>query len=90
MVGGGGHIIDAYAVSAGRVAAGVRRHRPRSEAALVRAAQRGSEDALAELFWLLATWPSRRRWLVLGAGGETLDATPTPRGAPGRITGWCC
>jgi hypothetical protein len=37
---------------------------------------------------LLATWPSRRRWLVLGAGGETLDATPTPRGAPGRITGW--
>ena len=39
---------------------------------------------------LLATWPSRRRWLVLGAGGETLDATPTTRGAPGRITGWCC
>ena len=65
MVGGGGHVIDAYAVSAGRVAAGGRRHRPRSEAALVRAAQRGSEDALAELF--SRHWPALHRsaWLIV-------------------------
>ena len=65
MVGGGGSVIDAYAVSAGRVAAGGRRRRPRSEAALVRAAQRGSEDALGELF--SRYWPDLHRsaWLIV-------------------------
>ena len=39
---------------------------------------------------LLAAWPANRRWLVLGAGGETLAPDPTARSTRGRITSWCC
>ena len=64
MVGGGGHVIDAYAVRTGRPVAGAGRRRP-SEAALVRAAQRGSEAALGELFE--RHWPALHRsaWLIV-------------------------
>ena len=64
MVGGGGSVIDAYAVSPGRIVPRARR-RPRPEAVLVRAAQRGSEEALAELF--RRYWPDLHRsaWLIV-------------------------
>jgi RNA polymerase sigma-70 factor (ECF subfamily) len=52
-------------VRAGRIAAAGGRPRARSEAALVRAAQRGSEAALAELFD--RHWPALHRsaWLIV-------------------------
>src|SRR3954454_17617899 len=61
MVGGGGSPID-LSVTIGRPAA-ARPRRARSEAALVRAAQRGSEAALAELFQ--AHWPLLHRSALL-------------------------
>jgi RNA polymerase sigma-70 factor, ECF subfamily len=65
MVGGGGPVIDAYAVSPSRPAATVAGRRAPSDAALVRAARRGSEAALAELFD--RHWPllHRAAWLIV-------------------------
>src|SRR3954465_3788181 len=64
MVGGGGSLIDALSVTIGR-AAPARPRRVRSERALVRAAQRGSEEALGELF--SRHWPllHRSAWLIV-------------------------
>src|SRR4051794_8072980 len=64
MVGGGGSSIDALSVTIGR-AAPARPRSLRSERALVRAAQRGSEAALAELF--SRHWPALHRaaWLIV-------------------------
>src|SRR3954469_2755065 len=64
MVVGGGSPIDALSVTLGR-AAPARPRRARSERALVRAAQRGSEAALGDLFAL--HWPALHRaaWLIV-------------------------
>src|SRR3954452_15872115 len=64
MVGGGGSLIDALSVTIGR-AAPARPRSARPERALVRAAQRGSEAALAELF--SRHWPALHRaaWLIV-------------------------
>src|SRR3954451_10640631 len=64
MVGGGGSLIDALSVTIGR-AAPARPRSARPERALVRAAQKGSEAALAELFAL--HWPALHRaaWLIV-------------------------
>src|SRR4051794_35426549 len=64
MVGGGGSLIDALSVTIGR-APPARPRSARPERALVRAAQRGSEQALGELFAL--HWPALHRaaWLIV-------------------------